>query len=84
MTTTDSPTNRQEPTMTTPTVTKNPYNIQTRITGWAVVAVFLGALWGAGHDPENASWSAFALVAIISIYAYNKIRQVAFNRYSSR
>lgn len=63
------------PATTTPV---NPYTIPAKVTGWAVIIVFLGALWGAGNDPENAAWSAFAVVAMIACYLYNKIRQAAF------
>lgn len=68
-----------EPTVKPITVT-NPHRIPALITGWAVIAVFLGALWGAGHHPADAGVSAFAVVAMVSIYLYNKARKVAFDR----
>jgi hypothetical protein len=67
-------------TPTTPTATeKNPHTIATAITGWGLIAVFLGALWGAGHDPAHASWSALAVVAAIVCYVVNKTRKIAHN-----
>jgi hypothetical protein len=80
----ESPMTTTTPETTTVSTPTNPYRIPAIITGWGVVAVFIGALWGAGHNPEHAEWSAFALVAIIAVYAYNKIRATAFNRYSNR
>jgi len=63
-----------------PITVANPHRIPTLITGWAVIAVFLGALWGAGHHPDDAAWSAFAVIAMIGIYLYNKARKVTFDR----
>lgn len=63
-----------------PTTVTNPHRVPTILTGWAVIAVFLGALWGAGHDPKHAGISAFAVVVMIGVYLYNKARKVAFDR----
>jgi hypothetical protein len=42
--------------------------------------VFLAALWGAGHHPDDAGVSAFAVVVMIALYLFNKARKVAFDR----
>lgn len=67
-----------------PAQVSNPHRIGTLITGWAIPIVFLGALYGASTTPEHAGWSAFAVLAIIACYAYNKVRSVRYNRSQSR
>ena len=75
---------KETPMTATSAPTKNPHHVPTLITGWAVVAVILGALWGAGRDPEHAAWSGLAVVAIIAVWGYNKVRKTAFDRHSHR
>jgi len=86
MTITDRTTNPKESPMTATTTTqiKNPHRIPALITGWAVIAVVLGALWGAGRDPQHAAWSGLAVVAIVAIYGYHKVRKATFDRHSHR
>ena len=69
---------------TTSVPTKNPHRLLTLLTGWAVIATVIGGLWGAGHDPEHAEWSAFAIVASILIYLFHKVRAVRFDRRNAR
>jgi hypothetical protein len=64
--------------------TDNPHRIPTLITGWAVIATVIGGLYGASHDPEHASWSAFAIVASIGVYLYNKVRKTVHDRRAGR
>lgn len=66
-------------TAAAPTIPANPHRIPAAITGWAIPFVVLGALWGAGHQPEDASWSAAAVVAIVAIFALHKTRQAVWN-----
>lgn len=58
----------------------NPHKIPTLITGWAVIAVVLGAMWGTASDPAHAGVSAAAVVAIVAAYLVNKVRMVAYAR----
>lgn len=58
--------------------TKNPHRIPVQITGWAVVAVSLGAAWGAIHDPQHAGVSAAAWVAMVALYLVNLVRMAAY------
>jgi hypothetical protein len=72
-------------TTNAPTQSKdNPHRIPTLITGWGVPFVFIGALFGAGRDPEHAAWSGFAIVAIVVLYLVNKVRKAAYDRRAAR
>ena len=64
--------------------TRNPHRLPARVTGWGVVLVFLGAMWGAGHDPANAAWSAAAVVLMVGFYLSNKVKQFTFDRRTRR
>ena len=68
-----------EPTTTTTRPATNPHHISTVITSWAIPFVFLGAMWGAGHNPEHADWSAFAVFAIVAIHFVQRIRRFVWN-----
>lgn len=68
--------------MTSPT--SNPHRVPTQITGVALIATIIGALYGASTQPEHAEWSAFAVAAAIAVYLYNKARKVAYDRRASK
>jgi hypothetical protein len=63
---------------TTTKAPANPHHVGTIITAWAIPFVFIGALWGAGHDPEHAGVSAFAFVAIVAIHLVQRIRRAVW------
>ncbi len=67
---------------TTAKPTANPHHVGTVITGWAIPLIFVGALWGAGHDPANASWSALAFVVIVALHLVQRIRRNVWARHN--
>ena len=73
-------------TQSTPTEAQstNPHQVGTVITLIAIPIVFLGALWGAGHHPEHASWSVFAFAATVVIHLVKRIQRATWNLRSGK
>ncbi len=72
--------NTMTATTTQPATTTNPHQAATVITMVAIPLIFLGAMWGAGNNPEHAEWSGFAVLAIVALHVMKRIQRNAWNR----
>ncbi len=81
------PTQKENAMTTTtarPVETTNPHHVPALITLWAIPLVFIGALWGAGNNPENAEWSGFAFLLIVGLHVMKRVQRNAWNRRNSK